>query len=449
MRPHAAYDPLTAASIDASYADEVLSYWQHREKAPAFETTAALPERAPLVIIGAGYTGLNAALTLAEDYQQPVLVLEAGDIGAGCSGRNAGFVLPGSGRLSIHDYQQKFGAATADGVADEFDASVSRVRDLVQRHHIDCQWQAARLLRIAHTPRHAARLQQQLATTTSATTARREYIDQAKLQQRLPGLRSAYGALQQSPAAAVNPRALVQGYARAASAAGTAIYTRCPVTQWQSTADGERLSTPQGDVVAERVLLCTNAYTPGGLRPEVSRRHLPALSSVIVTAPLSEDQRMALGLTASDLIMDTRSLKYYYRLLPDNRLLFGGRGAVSGSQATHPKFREHLRRAMVATLPVLANTAIEYYWYGWVSVARDSMPRVFASTPRTFVAMGYCGAGIAFSSLAGKRLADLSQGQELPALPFYQSAPPVLPNAVLRRAGQAVYYQYARLRDLL
>lgn len=449
MNRHAAYDPLTAATIDAAYADRVHSYWQQHGTALTLPQPAPLPQRAGVVIIGAGYTGLNAAMTLASAYQQQPVVLEAGDIGAGCSGRNAGFVLPGSGRLSIHDYTQQFGATTAQAVAGEFDNSVEHVRGLVQRHRIDCQWQEARLLRIAHTPRQATRLKAQLATASTAASTHHTYIEQQQLNQQVPGIQHAFGALQQSPAAAVNPRCLAQGYASAAISAGARIYTRCPVTHWRSMADGEHLSTAQGEIIADQVLLCSNAYTPAGLRADISRRQLPALSSVIVTAPLNDQQINQLGLTTGDLVMDTRALKYYYRLLPDNRLLFGGRGAVSGRQATHPRYREHLTRAMVATMPALAQTAIDYYWYGWVSVARDSMPRVFSSSDRVSVAMGYCGAGIAFSSLAGRRLADLSQGQQLPPLPFYQSPLPRFPQAGLRRLGQAAYYQYARIKDSL
>lgn len=449
MNRHAAYDPLTAATIEANYADRVHSYWQQQGATLVLPQPAPLPRRVGTVIIGAGYTGLNAALTLASTYQQQPVVLEAGAIAAGCSGRNAGFVLPGSGRLSIHDYQQQFDAATAEQVASEFDSSVEHVRALVQHHHIDCQWQDARLLRIAHTRRQAVKLQEQLRTTSSAASNHRSYLSQQQLAQQIPGIQRAFGALQQSPAAAVNPRALAHGYAAAAARAGAHIYTRCPVTSWRSMTDGEHLSTAQGEIIADQVLLCSNAYTPAGLRADISRRQLPALSSVIVTAPLTDEQINQLGLATADLVMDTRALKYYYRLLPDNRLLFGGRGAVSGRQATHPRYRQHLARAMVATMPALAQTPIDYYWYGWVSVARDSIPRVFSSSKRISVAMGYCGAGIAFSSLAGRRLAELSQGQPLPPLPFYQSALPRFPRAGLRRLGQAAYYQYARIKDSL
>lgn len=448
MPRHAAYDPLTAATIDPAYADGVQSYWRHHSEPSILSQPPPLPRRAGTVIIGAGYTGLNAALALANDHRHQAVVLEAGDIGAGCSGRNAGFVLPGSGRLSIHDYQQQFGTSTAQGVAAEFDTSVAHVRSLVTQYHIDCAWQDARLLRVAHTPTHARRLKAQQTTTSTAST-QRSYLDQAHLKQQLPGVHHAFGALQQSPAGAVNPQALVTGYAHAAAGAGADIYTRCPVTNWRSMPDGEHLSTPQGNIIAERVLLCTNAYTPGGLHNEISRRQLPALSSVIVTAPLSTSQIDQLGLSHADLVMDTRALKYYYRLLPDNRLLFGGRGAVSGRQATHPRYKKHLTEAMIATLPTLANVCVEYYWHGWVSVARDSMPRVFMHSERVGVAMGYCGAGIAFSSLAGQRLAELSQGHALPALPFYQSALPSFPGPHLSRLGQAIYYQYARLNDSL
>lgn len=444
MSRYRSYDPLTDRQITSDHGDQVKSYWNSLQPS-ASSGSPALPERAPLVIIGAGYTGLNAAYRLAKTYHQEVVVLEAGDIGAGCSGRNAGFVLPGTGRLSLGDYQQHYGDELARSVQREFQQSVELVEERISQHQIDCDWLPGRYLRIAHSARHASGLKQQF--TNSKGWWPQQFLSQQQLQEQLPGLQQGYAALQQSPAASVQPKALLQGYAEAAHQAGVRLHTRTPVLSWQSTAQGEQLHTPRGMLLAEQVLVCTNAYTASALRPELSQRQLPALSSVIVTQPLTQEQLISTGLSQQDLIMDTRALKYYYRLLPDNRLLFGGRGAVSGRNARHPDYSQRLHQAMGQTWPSLQTLAVEFSWHGWVSVSLDSMPRVFSLNERVHASMGYCGAGIAFATLAGQRMADKVMGEKLPELPFYQSALPAFPFPGLRRVGQALYYQYARLKD--
>lgn len=444
MSRHRSYDPLTDAQITSGYADQVKSYWNSLPAKASF-SSPPLPENAPLVIIGAGYTGLNAAYRLASSYQQEVVVLEAGDIGAGCSGRNAGFVLPGSGRLSLGDYQQRYGDDLARLVQKEFQQSVELVQDRIDEHSIDCDWLPGRYLRVAHTRKRASELEKQFINSHGWWP--QQLLSRQQLQEQLPGLKPGYAALEQSPAASVQPKALLHGYARAAHQAGAQLHIRTPVLNWQSSTQGEQLHTPRGMILAKQVLVCSNAYTASSLRPELSQRQLPALSSVIVTQPLTKVQLQSTGLSQQDLIMDTRALKYYYRLLPDNRLLFGGRGAVSGRNAGHPEYSRRLHQALIKTWPALQDVNVEFSWHGWVSVALDSMPRVFSMNDRIHASMGYCGAGIAFATLAGQRMADKVMGENLPDLPFYQSALPTFPLPGLRRVGQALYYQYARLKD--
>lgn len=441
--PHAIYDPLTDPHIPAGHDQTTNSYWQSLPS-ESIHCTSELPGHARWLIIGAGYTGLNAALELAERGEQDIVVVDAGQPGAGCSSRNAGFVLPASGRLSLADYRQQYGQEVSQAVLHEFNQGVEQVFSNVERYQIHCELAEARYLRIAHTPRHALTLQR-LAEPEAAWP--RHFIDKSLLASQFPGICHAHGALDQRPAARVQPLALAQGLARAATAAGVTLVSHCPLLNWHSKTGGERLYSKEQSILADKVLLCTNAYIGRQLCPELSQRQLPVLSSVLVTAPLSATQRQMTGLTENDLMMDTRLLKYYYRLLPDGRLLFGGRGAIAGRQASHPRYLAQLHQAMLHTLPGLKGIAVDYYWHGWISVTLDSMPRVFAYNPRVFASFGYCGAGISFSSLAGRRLAQRASGEPLPALPFYHSAPPRFPLARLRRLGQRMVYGYARLRD--
>ncbi|RUO29796.1 FAD-binding oxidoreductase [Aliidiomarina sedimenti] len=446
--PYAVYDPLCSPTTPRNHDRDISSYWQHNGPltgAPGSTgiPCSRLPQHAEFVVVGAGYTGLNAAIELSQRGHQ-VVVLEAGDVAAGCSSRNAGFVLPSSGRLSLHDYRRHYGAECADNVLHEFNQGVRHVESLVKAHQIECDWQSASYVRVAHTPAHAAALR---ALADNAAAWPRRYLDSAHMQQRYGGLRHAHGALQQQPAARVHPRALAQGYATIALQAGSQIKTSCPVTALSAKRDGYLLQTAEGEIQADKVLMCSNGYLQRSLLPALSHCQLPALSSIIVTAPLSDWQRECIGLTDRELMMDTRLLKYYYRLLPDGRLLFGGRGAVQGRDANHPRYQHALLQAMYTSMPVLKGIAVDYSWCGWISVSADSMPRVCELDTNLFASFGYCGAGISFSSLAGKRLAQRALGDRLAALPFYQLPPRSFPMPRMRRLGQRLYYRYARVRD--
>lgn len=449
------YDPLVDKSIPVNHDNSVQSYWNAHGPVVgslplAQGDNGELPAKVDAVVIGAGYTGLNAALELATRGQH-VVVLEAGQqVAAGCSSRNAGFVLPASGRLSVAQYQQKFGQPTASAVLQEFNAGVQHVQALVDDHQISCDWTPSEYLRVAHSTKQA-KLLQALADPNAAWP--REFIDSQQIQHQHSGIRHAHGGLLQKPAASVHPKALALGIAQAAQNAGARIFTSNPVQGLTPASNGFEVSTPRGVVHGRKVLICSNGYLEKsalqGAVKQLNRCQLPALSSVLVTAPLTTWQREHLGLQPTRLIMDTRRLKYYYRLLADGRLLFGGRGSVQGADANHPNYRQALYQAMLYTLPVLRGLAVEFHWSGWVSVSADNMPRAQAIGPNLYAAFGYCGAGISFASLAGKRLAQITLGDQVPPLPFYHKPPQAFPFAPWRRLGQRAYYQYARLRDLL
>src|SRR5690606_31882652 len=129
-------------------------------------------------------------------------------------------------------------------------------------------------------------------------------------------------------------------------------------------------------------------------------------------------------------------------------LLFGGRGAIRGVDADKPRYTRHLLAALAQTFPALQALSSEppdYCWSGWVSVALDDYPRIYSPAAGIYTSMGYCGAGVTFTQLAGQRVAQLAMGETLPNLPFYNSALPKFPLPQLRRLGQWLYYQYHTL----
>ena len=206
-----------------------------------------------------------------------------------------------------------------------------------------------------------------------------------------------------TPAAALNPRALTAVYLEQAKAAGVTIVNGHPVTHWQALGDGTHQLEAAGSTIrCQQVLVCTNGYLPAQPFADLSQRQFPVLSSILVSRPLNAVEQQMLGLTVNDLVMDTRLLKYYYRLLPDGRILFGGRGAVSGADADSAKQRLRLERALVQNLSAVGRLVcglfLERLDFGLHSIqCQESL----AQSPGVFTSAGYCGAGVAFASLAG------------------------------------------------
>ncbi|CUS47310.1 MAG: Glycine/D-amino acid oxidases (deaminating) [Idiomarinaceae bacterium HL-53] len=439
------FDPVRDKSIPLAHEQQVLSYWSAIQPDYQHERHA-LPRQCDVLIVGAGYTGLNAAITLAQDFQQHSVVIDAGAIGAGCSSRNAGFVLPGTGRLSFQDYQRQFGNDVARAVQNEFAKSVEHVKDQCKNAPTSLHLSSTRYLKLAHKRNLSKKLEQQVSLYQD-TLLQAEWLSPNEINAQLPGVKHAYGGIAFTPAMSLNPKAYVNQLARTCDQLGVHLHSQIVMLRYEQGLHDMVVHTNQGIIHARKLLLCTNGYMPFTVAPTLTRKHLPVLSSVLVTEPLSAAQIEQVGFSQHDLIMDTRKLKYYYRLLPDNRLLFGGRGAITGNKAENPKYTEHLLAALKQSLPALQDLNAAFRWQGWISVSLDSMPRVFEHERNVHAAMGYCGAGIAFSSLAGKRIAEQAMEKNLPPLPFYQGSLPNFPLPAFRRLGQWGYYQYGRWVD--
>jgi len=401
-----------------------------------------------VVVIGAGYTGLSAALHLARDFAVQPLVLEANQTAWGCSGRNAGFVLKSSGRKPYAQMQKQWGDAVMRGVYHEFCAGLDLVRGLIAEG-IDCEQQDAGYLRVAHKPAMLAQLQAQARLLSNTFGYDVELLSRAEVHQRFVADQQSFGALRFNDAFGVNPLKLAYGYQRLARAAGARVHTASPVVQWQTAGGRQILVTPQAVVRAKKVILATNGYTSKQLHPGVNDRTLPVLSQIIVTEPLSAAQLAACNLLTSQVVMDTRALKYYYRKLPDNRILFGGRGAITGADAANPFYAARLLQVLKQSFPALQDIGYDYQWSGWICMSLDDIPHIHQADAdgNVVYSMGYCGSGLSFSAQAGKRPAEKVMGISAPSLPIFNTPLPKFPLAPLRRVGQWGYFHYGRLKD--
>lgn len=438
------YDPLQSHGVTPEL-PQPQSYWAATHTAGTYDSLDT-DIHTSFAVIGAGYTGLSAALELAERGHE-VTVIDAHGIGFGCAGRNGGFVLRGTGRYSLSAIASKWNPQIALGMRDEFNNAVSLLESRIRQYDIACDLQRGPYLKIAHNQKSAVALKSAHETNRNAFASEETFLSPDELRHYLK-IHNGYGAVMQ-PGMAVNPLKLVDGYARACQRLGVRIVTHTPVTSISDTDHGVTLHTSSHSIHAQRVLIASNAYTPKSFHPSVDKRQFPVQSSIIVTAPLSEAQQEATGLTTPMTMMDTRMMKYYYRVLPDGRLLFGGRGAVSASQRGDTASRQRLEQAMAASFPALKNSKTDYFWNGWVSVALDNLPRIMTDKNQKIgYAMGYCGSGVSFAALAGKRLAQRMLGETVDSrLPIYQNDLPEYPFAGMRRMALRALYAWASVAE--
>ena len=261
----------------------------------------------------------------------------------------------------------------------------------------------------------------------------------------------AHGAMWEPDGTSIHAAKLAFSYVKLARKLGAKIHTASPVMGWKIVDGVHHLTTPGGTVRARAVALATAGYTPPGLSERTKHRLMPILSNSIVTRKLTKSELEECGIQTRSPLTDTRTLRHYYRLLPDNRMQIGSRSAITGKDAENPKHLALLRKGLHRKFPAITDIDLDYSWWGWVDVSHDMMPRICQPDKKEtiFYAMGYGGNGVMYSAQAGKRLAQMiaGKGQELD-LPIFTS--PLPSHGILtpfRRIGQRMMYPYYYLRD--
>ncbi|MBR1125936.1 FAD-binding oxidoreductase [Bradyrhizobium lablabi] len=399
----------SAASFDSSL-------WSATVAEPAIET-APLAGRitTDVAIVGGGYTGLSAALSLAE-VGTNVVVLEAEAFGYGASGRNGGQVIPGlklDPSEMIAKWGEQRGRALAEAVGNAADAVFSRIA----RHGIQCVPKCGGWIQAAHSDRALDRVIRR-AQDWSAFGAPVEVLSQQEVTRRI-GTREYVGGWIDRRAGTLQPLGYVRGLARAAIAAGAQLHQKSRVLKVTPAGKRWHIFTSNGSVDAAAVILATDAYTDG-VMPKLARSLLPVQSIQIATTPLPQHIASTI-LPGGECVSETRQLAFYFRLTPDGRLLMGGRGSI-GEQESEPLYAA-LHHAMRRLFPQAALLPIEYRWSGQVGLTLDGLPRIHEPAPGMFIGFGYNGRGIAMATLMGEWLAArLHRGIEAP-LPNTELSP--------------------------
>jgi glycine/D-amino acid oxidase-like deaminating enzyme len=442
------YDPLVSSTgRGQAYAP---TYWVGTAGAPPEDDGPVASDfDADVVVIGSGFTGLVTALNLAREHGVKAVVLEANRAVWGCTSRNGGQGQNASGRLYRSQWIKRWGMDIAKRLDAEIRTGFEYWASLVDT--IDCDAQPGGHLYTAHRDKKMAFLENECRVMKDIFGYDTRMLSRQELHQNYVADQEAAGALHEPLGIGVHPLKLAFGYIRQARALGVKIHPASPVMGWETINGMHHLRTPGGVVRAKRVAVATGGYTPNGLHKSLTGKIMPILSNSLVTRPLTADERAAAGLKSTTFVTDTRTLRFYYRLLPDGSMQIGSRSALTGADATNPRHLELLKEGLYRKFPTLRGIPIAYSWWGWVDVSHDMMPRITQPDPKEHVyyAFGYGGNGVSFSAHAGRRLAErvMGVGGKHWDLPIYNSPLPGHLFAPFRRIGQAMLYKYYYLRD--
>lgn len=419
---------------------KMMSYWL--DTAPPFASASpGGPEGAiDVAVVGAGFTGLCAALALAKKGAK-VIVLEADRVAGAASGRNGGMCNNGFAQ----DYGgmvERFGMERANLFYKAFDAGVDKVEAIVTEEGIDCHFARVGKLKVAAKPEHFDKIMRSQDLLARNIDPETQLVQPADLPSEI-GSDRFYGGMIYGKSANMHMGMYGHGLAEAVVRRGGKVYQNNPVTAMRRVAGGHELQTPHGTVKANQVLLATgtSAYGPLGW---FRRRIVPVGAYLIATEPLPLEVLDRLSPRRRNTV-DTRNFVSYFRTTPDNRILFGGRARFSSRSdpAADAKSGAILQKSMAYFFPELADVRIDYCWGGMVDMTSDRLPRA-GEKDGVFYSMGYSGHGTHMATYMGGVMAEVLDGRadlnpwrdfDWPAIPGYFGKPWFLPFV-------GAYYKY-------
>lgn len=393
--------------------------------------------RAEVAIIGAGFTGLNAALRLAEAGVD-VVVLDMHGPGWGASGRNGGFCCLGGAKASASALKRRFGEAEYMDYRRTEVAAIDHVAGLLDRLGIDADRHSNGETILAHRSKDMAVLRADAKIARNEYGVDTEIIEKDDLSSLGMASPEFHGGLTVRKGFGLNPRKYVLGLAAATIAAGVRIYGDSPVTGIKREEGHYVLTTPRGTVTAGRLLLATNGYSSDDLPDWMRARYLPIQSNIIVTRPLTETEIAAQGWSTDQMAYDTRHLLHYFRLMPDRRMLFGMRGGLRVTPGAQARMRLYIRAEFDRIFPAWRDVETPHFWSGLACLSRDLIPHVgpIGDWPDAWTSLAYHGNGVAMGSYCGTLLADLALGRQSsgPFPGMLRTKPPRFPLGGFRRS---------------
>jgi glycine/D-amino acid oxidase-like deaminating enzyme len=376
-------------------------FWHDTVEMPSDEILTPLPEKVDVAIVGGGYTGLSAALSLARRGAR-VAVLETETIGWGASSRNGGMVLTGL-KVSMSKIVKDYGHNIAGNLFRCSLESIDTVEQIIRAENIACSFARYGHLNVAAKPGHFDQLAAEAEFMQKEFNHPMHLMSKSELTSEV-GSQVYYGGVVDEVSGGLNPAQFVAGLAKAAEKAGASLCACAQVTHIERGPQGFTVTTSRGKLKTDKIFVATSGYTDGSL-PSLQRKVIPVGSFIIASEPLSK--KLAAEVSPKNrMIFDSRHYLNYYRLSADHRLIFGGRAAFFPETTdTIRQSAEILRREMLKTFPQLAGVQVEYAWGGTLDFTFDMLPHV-GEMEGVYYSLGYAGHGVAMATYLGKTCAE-------------------------------------------
>jgi glycine/D-amino acid oxidase-like deaminating enzyme len=362
---------------------------------------------ADVVVVGAGYTGLSAALHLAREGKN-VFVLEAGEPGFGCSGRNGGQVNPGSTKMLPSEIFKTLGRERGEKFLQFGDRSCDIVFELIEQYGIECEAVRPGYVQGGYGER-GRRMNEGWAKGWEERGVNIDLLDQDGVNE-LIGSRGYEWGLLDSRGGNVQPLAYARGLAQAALSEGATVCGGSKVLSITREGAGWNVTTASGRVNCANVVLATNGYTDD-LWPGLRESVVPTTSFVTATKPMGHNLAKTV-LPGRHAVSETSRIIVYYRLDESGRFIIGGRGNWLNSQERG--LHDHVRASAIRLFPQLADIEWEYDWGGWPAVTKNHTPHLFKLDDGVYAGMGYNGRGVGSATLMGQQLALVILGSGEP-----------------------------------
>jgi glycine/D-amino acid oxidase-like deaminating enzyme len=385
------------------------NYWATTVDAPALAAAPQLPDSVDVAVVGAGFCGLSAARALAKRGVS-VAVLEAVTFGWGASSRNGGMVLTGM-KLPAPTLIQRYGIETVRKMYAASLETIDCVEQIVREEKIECNFSRCGHLEVACKQAHFDGYEETAALTKREFHHELRIIPKKELRAEI-GSDIYFGGMVDETSAGLHPARFVAGLANAAQRAGACLFDHTRVTsvepEMKNGARKFRIKTSRGTIGAREVVLASGAYTTAAT-PALRKKIIPIGSYIIATEILPAELARELS-PRNRMIYDSKHFLYYYRLTPDNRMLFGGRAAFfPETENTVRKSAEILRRGMISVYPQLRDTKVEFVWGGTLDFTLDVVPHA-GKIDGMYFAAGFAGHGVAAATWFGTKLAGLICG---------------------------------------
>ena len=405
----------------------VKSYWEEtsNEKLNLEKLTKNI--NCEIVVVGGGYTGLLCAINLIENYNLDVILIEAGKIGWGASSRNGGFCSFPPIKTSFKKLQKIYGKEETKKFFRNAVEGSNYTKDIISNYNIDCDVTGESNFIVAHHPNKFKQIKEQAEVYKSEFSIETELYSKEEFNKFGHEGNEQFGALSYKPGFAINPLKFVNGITKYALSKKLKIFEHTLVDKINKNNGYYTLKSKEGSVKAKKVVVATNGFYQEGLVPQLNSRILPVISNIIVTRKLTDKEIDLHNFKTFSPIVNTKNLLYYYRKLPDNRILFGTRGDFIGSDQSNLDRAKIMEKFFKNIFPDWASISIDYNWRGLIAMSQKLTPSIGKiENEEIYYGFGYHGVGVSSAPWTGYQLSKLvfsSNSKNLNISKIYKGLP--------------------------